>query len=160
MWLAIIIPQTPVRTLHAVSQECLVSFTRVSCHHGFHMHPCPPCLKTGPLPSFSGLHLRDLLSQHDRTIEQPEFEGTHQVYRVTLPAPHSTIQNSNPVSESVVQMLLKLQQIEAVPTAPGSLFRAHRPLVQHLFLMCHLNLPYCSFMPFPQVLSLISRERR
>ena len=36
--------------------------------------------------------------------------------------------------ESVVQTLLELQQLSAVPTALGSPFRAHRPVVQTLSL--------------------------
>ena len=38
------------------------------------------------------------------------------------------------MSESGVQTLLELQQLEAIPTALGSLFRAHHPLVQTLSL--------------------------
>jgi len=66
--------------------------------------------------------------------EYPQLEGTHKDHWVQLLAPHSTTQNSNPMSESGVQTLLELQQLEAIPTALGSLFRAHHPLVQTLSL--------------------------
>ena len=44
------------------------------------------------------------------------------------------MQNSNPMSESVVQMLLELWQLRATITALDSQFHAHCPLVQNLFL--------------------------
>jgi len=38
-------------------------------------------------------------------------------------------------------MLFELQQLKAVPTALGSLFRAQHPLVQNLLLTTSLTLP-------------------
>jgi len=32
--------------------------------------------------------------------------------------------------------------------------------VKNLFLMSYLNFPWCSFIPFPHVLPLVTRERR
>jgi len=49
-----------------------------------------------------------------------------------LVAPHRIVQNSNPMSESAVQMLLELHQLGAMPTALGSPFHVQRPLVQTL----------------------------
>jgi len=58
---------------------------------------------------------------------------------VQLLAPHSTNQNSTPISESAVQKLLELQQPGAMHLGPeqwalGSPFHAHHPLVQTLSL--------------------------
>jgi len=76
--------------------------------------------------------------------------------QVQLPAPHGTTQNSNPMFESSAQMPFELQQVGAVPTALGSPFHAHRPLVQP-----HSQTPSCpspdSSMPFPRALSLSHR---
>jgi len=41
--------------------------------------------------------------------------------------------------ESSVQMLPGLQQLGAMTTALGSLFHAHRPLVQNVFLISSLE---------------------
>jgi len=62
------------------------------------------------------------------------LDGTHKVHQVQIPALHSTTQNSDHMSESGVQTLLELQQLNAVPTALGSPFHAHSPLVQPLSL--------------------------
>jgi len=45
-------------------------------------------------------------------------------HEVQLWAPQRTTQNSNPVLESIVQMLLELQQVGAMTTAPRRLFCA------------------------------------
>jgi len=44
-----------------------------------------------------------------------------------------------PMSENIVQMLLELQQLGARPTALQSLFHAHHPLVQSLFLYNNMS---------------------
>jgi len=80
-------------------------------------------------------------------IEYPNLEGTHKDRCVQLLALHSTTQNSTPMSESSVQMLLELWQISALPAALGSLFHAHHPLVQKLFLTLNLSLSQHSSMP-------------
>ena len=49
-------------------------------------------------------------------------------------APVSAQDHPNPLSEGGVQTLLELQQLRAVPTALGSPFHAHHPLVQTLSL--------------------------
>ena len=67
-------------------------------------------------------------------MEYPKLEETHKDHEAQLLTPHSTTQNPNPVSESTVQMAFVLWQIRAVLTALGSLFHAHRPLVQTLSL--------------------------
>jgi len=68
-----------------------------------------------------------------KIIEYPKWEGAYKDDQVQLLAPHSTAQNSNPMSESGVQMLLELQQLGVLPTAMGNLFHAHRPLAQILY---------------------------
>jgi len=63
-----------------------------------------------------------------RIIEYSELEGTHKDHQVQLPAPLSRpTSNPNPMSESIVQMLLELQQLEAMPIALGSLCHAQSP---------------------------------
>ena len=53
---------------------------------------------------------------------------------VQLLVPHRTIQHWNPMSESIVQKLFKLQKLEAMTTALGSMFHAHCQLVKNTFL--------------------------
>ena len=69
-----------------------------------------------------------------RATEYPELQGTLKDHQIQLPSTRRTTQNSNPTSESDIQMLLELRQLGAVPSALGSPFHAHCPLVQHLFL--------------------------
>jgi len=45
------------------------------------------------------------------------------------------------MSESISQMLIEFQQLDAVPTALGSLFHAHHSLVKSLSLASNLTLP-------------------
>jgi len=54
---------------------------------------------------------------------------------------HATAQNSNPMSESIVQILLGFSQLGAALTALGSLLHAHRPPVLILSLTPTLTLP-------------------
>lgn len=100
----------------------------------------------------------------DRKIEEyPELEGTHKDYQIKLLAPYITTQNSNPVFENTVWMLLELWQCGAVPTAlgrllclppsgvepfpnshsfSGKLFQCLTTLnIKNFFLICNLNLP-------------------
>ena len=58
-----------------------------------------------------------------RIIEYPKSEEAHKDHRVQLLAPQKTTQKSDPVSESVAQMLLELWQSGAVTTVLGSLFQ-------------------------------------
>lgn len=44
-------------------------------------------------------------------------------HQVQLLAPHRTTQISNFISESIVQMLLELCRLDAMPTALGNLFQ-------------------------------------
>jgi len=74
------------------------------------------------------------ISCNNRSIEYPNLEGTHKDHSVQTLLPHKTTQKPNPMSEGIVQMLLELWQLRAVPTALGSPFHAHRPLVQTLSL--------------------------
>ena len=71
-------------------------------------------------------------------------------------APVSAQDHPNPLSEGGVQTLLELQQLRAVPTALGSPFHAHHPLVQTLSLTSSCPSPAGS-MPFPRALSLSQR---
>ena len=56
------------------------------------------------------------------------------------PTPNRTTQNSNHMSESLVQTLLELWQLGAVTTALGSLFHAHHHQVKNLFLIPNMKL--------------------
>jgi len=60
-------------------------------------------------------------TQDHRISEHPKIEGTHKDHQVQLQAPHSTNQNSNPISESSVQTLPELWQPDAITTALGNL---------------------------------------
>ena len=51
---------------------------------------------------------------NQRTVYS-ESEETHEDHQLQLLAPHRTTQKSNPVSESVVQMLLELWLLEVGP---------------------------------------------
>ena len=72
-----------------------------------------------------------------RIIEYPMLEGTHKDHGVQLLTPHPT-QKSDPISVSIIQLFLELQQLEAMTAALGTLFHAHCPLVQKLFLISNL----------------------
>ena len=56
-------------------------------------------------------------------IEYPKLEGTHKAHRAQPLAPHRSTQKSDHMTESVVQMLLELQQLVAMTTALRSLFQ-------------------------------------
>jgi len=74
--------------------------------------------------------------------EYPDLEGTYKDHQVQLPVPHRTPQNLNPMSESIVQMLLELQQLVVMTTALGSLFHCPTsPMVRKLLLIPNLTLP-------------------
>ena len=77
-------------------------------------------------------------------MEYPKLEGTHKNHRVQLLALHRTNQNPNPMSESVVPVVLELRQLGAVPAAMGSLLCAHHLLVKNLFLTPSLAFLCCS----------------
>lgn len=53
------------------------------------------------------------IHNYHRIIGYPQLEGNHED-RIQLPAPQRTIQTSNPMSESVIQMLCEIQQRGAV----------------------------------------------
>jgi len=65
--------------------------------------------------------LREKKYNH-RIIEYPELEGIHKENRVQLLDPHGTTQKPNNISESFVQMLLKLFRLGAMTPALGRLF--------------------------------------
>ena len=81
-------------------------------------------------------------TQNRRIMLYPKLEGTDKDHWVQLLGAHSTTQNSNPLSESTVQLLLEFQQLGAVTTALGSLFHAHLLSGEEPFLKTHLSLPY------------------
>ena len=118
--------------------------------HLFFWYKWGPCLDKEHSHSFSVY----MESQSIPSEKRPPKD--HQVQVIAL---HRTTQNSDHISESIVQMLLELQRPGAVTTALGSQFYAHHPLVRNLLLTPKLTLPWHSSMPFPQVLSL-SPERR
>jgi len=61
---------------------------------------------------------------YHRITASPESEVSHKDHETQLPAMHRTTQNANPMSESIVQTLLELQQPGAMITALVSLFHA------------------------------------
>lgn len=69
------------------------------------------------------------------------------------PTPHRTTQNSNHKSESIVLMLLQLQQ------ASCKTFSRNTFSVKNIFVRPSLTFPQCSSMPYPQV-PLLSLQRR
>lgn len=60
-----------------------------------------------------------------RIIEYPKSEWTHKDHWLQVLAPHRTIQNSNQMSESVVQTLLELQQVQRHDHFPGETVPVH-----------------------------------
>ena len=65
------------------------------------------------------------------------------------------------MSESIVQMLLELWEAQCHGHFPGEdVLVPDHSIVKNLFLISNLTLPNHSFMPFPQILLLVTRERR
>ena len=91
--------------------------------------------------------------------EYTKLEETHKDHRVQLLAPHGNTQNSNPMSDSIVQMLLKLWQPGYECCIVGILFQCPATPWMNFFLTPNLTLLWHSSMPFPQVL-LLWPERR
>jgi len=65
---------------------------------------------------------------------------THKDHRVQLLAPLRAAQQSDCMSESVVQMLLELWKLGAMPSALESLSLTHGPLEKNIFLIANLTL--------------------
>lgn len=66
-------------------------------------------------------------SMSDRIIKYPELEGAHRDYQIQLLALNRTSQQSHPVFEGTVQMLLELQQVWGHDHSLGSLFSLSPP---------------------------------
>lgn len=71
----------------------------------------------------------------------------------------------NHMSKSVVQIFLEPWQVVAKTSSLGTLFWSPITLsVKNIFLIFiysfPMNFPWCSFIPLPCVLSLVTRERR
>jgi len=94
---------------------------------------------------------------HYRVIEWHELEGALKYNKVKLLAPHRTTQKSDHMPESVVQTL-ELWQALCRPLSWGGCSWPHS--WWRTFSWTSLNHPCLSFMAFPQVLSLVTRERR
>lgn len=60
-----------------------------------------------------------------------------------------TIQNSNPTTDGIIQMLLELHQLGAVTAALQSLFHASCLTVNNFFLTLNPNLPLMQFHAIP-----------
>lgn len=93
-------------------------------------------------------------------MEYPTLEGTYKDHWVQFLGPQRTNQKSDHVTESTVQTFPELWELAAMVTALGSLFLCLTTFsVKNFFLISNLNFPCCNFMPFPQVLLLVTRER-
>ena len=64
-----------------------------------------------------------LHTTNHRNLEYPEFERSHEAHQFQIRAPHRITKKSNLVSESIIEILLEIQQLEAVTTALGSLLQ-------------------------------------
>lgn len=82
-----------------------------------------------------------VICYNQRIVEYAGLEGTHQDHRVQLLSLHSTIPESHPVPESIVQMLPDLCQAGAVSPALGSCSSAQTPLDKKLFPDTQLKPP-------------------
>lgn len=77
-----------------------------------------------------------------RIIKYAELEETHKDHQIQVLAPQRTTQNSNRVSESIVQMLLDLWRFTAATAALGNHFPVpSHSLVKNLFLIPSLTFP-------------------
>lgn len=74
----------------------------------------PGCTAHKLPPAASRGHRKPAQSLQSRSTQYPECEGIHKDRRVQPLAPRRTTQNSNPMSENIVQTLLKLRQPGAV----------------------------------------------
>lgn len=95
---------------------------------------CPSCPR--PLPTLALHHQgQDLESQNHRFTAYSH--RNHEDHQIQLLASHRTTQKSKPMSESIIQMFLKLQQ----PGALRSLFHAHTPSAEgpDSFLLVQLS---------------------
>ena len=72
--------------------------------------------------TFVRMHMLQKEEQIHRIIECLKLKGAHKDHQVQLLAPPGTTEKLNPMSESVIQILLEFWQLGAVPTACGSLY--------------------------------------
>lgn len=103
---------------------------------------------------WSLLHHLPTVTTNHRTTDNPELEETHNSHWDQLLALHRTTPNPNFMYEGIVQTLLELRQLGAVSTPPGSLFRAHCPLVKNLLLISNPRL----IRNYPPILEIIYPE--
>lgn len=89
-----------------------------SAGHGTHRGPEPRCCQT---------------KYNHRIIEHPKLTETHEDCWVQHPAPHRISQNSNPMSESTVQMFLGFWQLGDMTSALESLFQGLTTLQWRIF---------------------------
>lgn len=97
-------------------------------------------VKTFNLKCIELEHFEMTESCFQRITEIPVGRKKEHTRITRSPAPASTqyLPKSNPLSENAVQTLLELWQLGAMPTAVGSLFHAHCPLVQNLSLISRI----------------------
>lgn len=69
-----------------------------------------------------------LFPSQNRIIEYLEWMGIHKDHWVQLLGPHRTTQSPNPMSESTVQMLLKLWQLKDMAVALRIMFQCSTTL--------------------------------
>jgi len=105
--------------------------------------------------------MKNLIKVYHWLMEYPTLEGTYKDHWVQFLGPQRTNQKSDHVTESTVQTFPELWELAAMVTALGSLFLCLTTFsVKNFFLISNLNFPCCNFMPFPQVLLLVTRKKR
>ena len=92
-----------------------------------------------------------------RITEHPKLEGTHKDHQVQVPAPFSTTQNPNPMSESKCPNAPRTPAAQGCAHCPGQPVPCPLPSGADPFPDPLLPLPWHSSMPFPQALSLSQR---
>ena len=96
-----------------------------------------------------------ILPDDTRTFCFKTLEVTHKNHRVQFLASTRPPKNQTICLRALSKCFLVLGNF------PGSLLQCPIALsVNNLFLISSLNLPCLSFMPFPQILSLFTREKR
>lgn len=94
-----------------------------------------------------------------KIIEYLKLELTRKDH-LQLLNPHWTTQNSEHITELIVQMLLEPWQLQYCNNCSGeSVPVPCHSLMKNIFLISNQTFPCCSFMKLLQVLSLVTRER-
>lgn len=68
------------------------------------------------------MHMLQKEEQIHRIIEYFKLKGAHKGHQVQLLGPPSSTEKLNPVSESVIEILIEFRELGVLPTARGSLY--------------------------------------